>query len=51
MLATAGNISNIAPTVIVNNNNGGNVSNINTSNVNNNASPMMPILTGSAMGY
>ena len=51
MLASAGNISNIAPTVIVNNNNGGNVSNISTSNVNNNASPMMPILTGSAMGY
>jgi len=51
MLASAGNISNIAPTVIVNNNNGGNVSNISTSNVNNNTSPMMPIITGTAMGY
>lgn len=51
MLASAGNISNIAPTVIVNNNNGGNTNNISTSNVNNNATPMMPILTGSAMGY
>lgn len=50
-LATAGNIANIAPTIVVNNNNGGNTSNISTSNVNNNATPMMPILTGSAMGY
>ena len=51
MLAAAGNVSNISPTIVVNNNNGGNTSNISTSNVNNNASPMMPILTGSALGY
>lgn len=51
MLASAGNVSNISPTIIVNNNNGGNTSNISTSNVNNNASPMMPILTGSSLGY
>lgn len=50
-LATAGNFANIAPTIVVNNNNGGNTNNISTSNVNNNATPMMPILTGSAMGY
>lgn len=51
MLAAAGNVSAVAPTVIVNNNNGGNVSNISTSNVNNNAAPAMPIITGTAMGY
>jgi hypothetical protein len=50
-LASAGNVANIAPTIVVNNNNGGNTSNISTSNVNNNTTPMMPILTGSAMGY
>lgn len=50
-LATAGNFANIAPTIVVNNNNGGNTNNISSSNVNNNATPMMPILTGSAMGY
>ena len=50
-LAAAGNIANMSSTIVVNNNNGGNTSNISTSNVNNNASPMMPILTGSALGY
>ena len=50
-LATAGNVANIAPTIVVNNNNGGNTSNISTSNVNNNGAQVMPILTGSAMGY
>lgn len=50
-LNAIGNISNVSPTVVVNNNNGGNVNNVSTSNVNNNSSPMMPILTGSAMGY
>ena len=48
-LNAVGNVSNISPTIIVNN--GGNTSNISTSSVNNNASPMMPILTGSALGY
>ena len=50
-LATAGNVANIAPTIVVNNNNGGNTNNISSSNVNNNMPQMMPILTGSAMGY
>jgi hypothetical protein len=50
-LATAGNFANIAPTIVVNNNNGGNTNNISSSNVNNNMPQMMPILTGSAMGY
>jgi hypothetical protein len=50
-LATAGNVANISPTIVVNNNNGGNTNNISSSNVNNNMPQMMPILTGSAMGY
>lgn len=50
-LAMAGNISNVAPTIVVNNNNGGNTNNISTSNVNNNIPQLMPIMTGSAMGY
>jgi hypothetical protein len=36
-------------TVVVNNNTGGNVSNVSTSNVNNSASAPAPIITGSAM--
>jgi hypothetical protein len=50
-LATAGNVAATATTVVVNNNSGGNVSNVSSSNVNNNASPMMPLFTGTALGY
>lgn len=50
-LATAGNVAGAATTVVVNNNSGGNVSNVSSSNVNNNASPIMPIMTGSGMGF
>jgi len=50
-LNLAGNVANNSQTIVVNNNSGGNVSNVSSSNVNNNASTMMPIFTGSAMGY
>ena len=48
-LTNVGTTASATNTVVVNNNSGGNVSNVNTSNVNNMSSAPAPIITGSAM--
>jgi hypothetical protein len=50
-LNAAGASASGTPTVIVNNNNGGNVSNVRSSNVNNNAPAMSPIMSASGMAF
>lgn len=49
-LAASGAVGGTAP-IIINNNNGGNVSTVSNSNVNNSPTPVAPILTGSALGF
>ena len=49
-LAAAGSTGMSSP-VIINNNTGGNVSNVSSSSVNSSAPAMMPIFTGSALGF
>ena len=48
-LSSVGAATSSANNIIVNNNSGGNISTVNTSNVNNTSAPPAPIITGSAM--